>query len=99
MKTNLLLLLASLAAVTAQAGASLTRLDADTVVLPTCVVEAPRQEPAAARLQASLAALRERATVLPCVRPDLALLQLPAPTAGTIERAVKAAKSARLAKN
>ena len=61
MKTNKILLLASLAVFATQAHAAASKPDNDTIVLPTYHVTAPRYQPAEKKVNASLDELRRQA--------------------------------------
>jgi hypothetical protein len=63
MKTNTLLVLASLAVLATSASAASSPTVSDVVVLPTLVVKAPRYLPLEERINASLNELRQRARV------------------------------------
>jgi hypothetical protein len=99
MKITSLLFLAGLAALSARATAVAARMDDDIVVLPPCIVEAPREQPAVARVETSLHELSRQATVRTVLRPQMSLLQVQLVPVDTMARALKDAKSVRLAKS
>ena len=96
MKTNSLLLLASLAVLASSASAAQSQSTADTVVLPTYTVTAPRYLPVEQKINASLNELRLMAQAPAVIATELPLFkaqfaQQAVPSKG--HRAVRMAKS------
>lgn len=73
MKTNALLLLASLAALISTASAASNQSNADVLVLPTYVVTAPRHQSAEQQIKARLAEFRQQALTPLAIVPELNL--------------------------
>jgi hypothetical protein len=97
MKTNTLLLLASLAVLVTSARAA--QSPTEPVVLPTYVVEAPRYLPAEQRINASLNELRQHAHEPVVISPDFPALKAQVkPNPGFVQMAADP-KAARIAKS
>ena len=74
MKTNSLLLLASLAVLTSTVSAAANQTDASILVLPTYVVKAPRVQSAEQTIKARLNEFRQQALTPMAIVPELNLL-------------------------
>ena len=99
MKTNTLLLLASLAVLTSSASAASNQSESPTVVLPTYVVTAPRYLPVEQQINASLKEFSQQAGRPMAIAPELTLVKArtarhnPMADAARAPRAVLIAKS------
>jgi len=97
MKTNALLLLASLAVIASSASAAtVNQADSDVIVLPTYSVSAPRYLPVEQQINASLNELRQQAQAPAVIASELPMLK------GQFARQgapAKAAKNVRVAKS
>ena len=97
MKTNTLLLLASLAVLATNASAAQSQ--PEPVVLPVYVVEAPRYLPAEQRINASLNELRQQAHTPAVICPELAALKAQVVQSPKFVQVAKDAKATRVAKS
>ena len=98
MKTNTLVLLASLAVLATSASAALSQPNANLVVLPTYTVSAPRYLPAEVKVNASLDELRQRATAPVSIGVDLPVFQTKAVQQHMLEHAAHDVVALRFAK-
>jgi opacity protein-like surface antigen len=97
MKTNSLLLLASLAVLASSASAaSVNQTDSDVIVLPTYSVSAPRYLPVEQQINASLNELRQQAQAPAVIASELPMLKGQFARQGT---PAKDAKNVRVAKS
>ena len=100
MKTNTLLLLASLAVLATSASAASSRTESDLVVLPTYVVVAPRYLPVEKQINASLNELRQQARVPAAITTELPVLrQAQVNLDSALLRVTQDRKASRLAKS
>ena len=97
MKTNTLLLLASLAVLATNASAASSQ--PEPVVLPVYVVQAPRYLPAELQINASLDELRQQAHAPAFICPELAVLQAPVKQSPKLVLAAMDATAVRVAKS
>jgi hypothetical protein len=96
MKTKTSLLLAGLVALTATANADQNSADSNVVVLPTYVVQAPRQLPAEQQINTSLNELRQQAKTPVFITTELPLFTgyfAQQANAAKVSRHVRVAKS------
>ena len=98
MKTNTLVLLASLAVLATCASAAQNQPETNVVVLPTYTVSAPRYLPAENKVNSSLDEMRQQARTPGCMAIELPVLQNMAVQQNVLERAAHDAKAFRLAK-
>ena len=98
MKTQSLLLLASLAVLGSGLRAAPSPVENETLVLPTYTVAAPRQLPAEQQVTASLDEFRRQATPAPAITAEFPALQALVKQDSTFVRQARDAKPVRLAK-
>jgi len=99
MKTKSFLFLAGLVALGVSTSAATNSSEARIVVLPTCVVAAPRELPAEARVNASLQEFSRQATMRTSIQPELTLLKAQAVPVEGLHRAALKTPAVRLAKS
>lgn len=99
MKTNTLLLLASLAVLTSSASAASYQTESEMVVLPTYVVTAPRSLPAEQQINASLKEFSRQALAPLAIAPDMSVLKAQSAQPQQLAEAARATKAAHLAKS
>ncbi len=97
MKTNTLLLLASLAVLATNASAA--QAQPEPVVLPAFMVEVPRYQPAEQLINASLNELRQQAHQPAFICPELAVLKFQADQSPKLVQAAKDVKTIQVAKS
>jgi hypothetical protein len=97
MKTNTLLLLASLAVLAINASAAQSQ--PEPFVLPAYVVETPRYSPAEQQINASLNELRHQAHTPVVICPELTALKAQVRQDSKFVHAAKDSKAARVAKS
>lgn len=97
MKTNTLLLLASLAVLATNASAAQSQ--PEPIVLPPYVIETPRYLPAEQRINASLNELRQQAHTPAVICPELAALKSQVKQSPQVVQVGKEVKAARVAKS
>ena len=98
MKTNSLILLASLAVLAISASAAQSQPQTNVVVLPPYVVNAPRYLPAEQKVNASLNELRQQAHVPACIVTELPMLKDQAVLPGGLVKIMQDAKILHVAK-
>lgn len=97
MKTNTLLLLASLAVLATNARAAQTQ--PEPVVLPAYLIEVPRYQPAEQQINASLNELRHQAHETAFIDPELAAIKTQADQSPVFVQSAKDAKIIRVARS
>ena len=98
MKTNTLLLLASLAVLTTGASAAQYQTENDVVVLPTYLVESPRYLPVEKQINASLAEVRQLAKAPANIPTECAALKAQIEQASAFALKAGNEKTGRVAK-
>ncbi|HEY8993613.1 MAG TPA: hypothetical protein VIM71_02925 [Lacunisphaera sp.] len=99
MKTNSLLLLASLAVLTSTASAASNQTDPNVLALPTYVVTAPRYQPAEQQIKVRLEEFRQQALTPMAITPELNLLTSRAAPAVKLANTAGTPVAARIAKS
>jgi hypothetical protein len=97
MKTNTLVILASLAVLATSASAASSQPETNVVVLPAYTVSTPRYQPAEMKVNASLDELRRQASAPVSTTIDLPMLETKAVRQHVMERAGHDLKAFRFA--
>jgi len=99
MKTNSLLLIASLAVLASSVSAASNQTESEMVVLPTYVVTAPRTLPVEQQINASLKEFAQQALAPLVIAPDMSSLKAQTASHQQLAEASRATKAAHLAKS